>query len=140
MKGKPFEPGNRMGRGRPRGSRNKKTGLCRKLLEDNAELLTRKLIVMAAHGDRTAMRMCMDRLYPSRRSQPVSFRLPAVSTPQDLLPASQALLNCISRGEVTPEDADKVGHMIELHRKAMVTAELEQRIQALEAGVKGLPS
>jgi hypothetical protein len=66
-RGRPFPPGNTLGRGRPKGSRNKTKAPGQQLLEDNAELLARKCLVLAMQGDRSAMRLCMERILPARR-------------------------------------------------------------------------
>ena len=42
-----FQPGNKLGRGRPRGSRNKVTTLTQELLNDHAPSITRKCIALA---------------------------------------------------------------------------------------------
>ena len=38
QRGRPFQPGNKFGRGRPRGSRNKKTILIEEFLAENTSL------------------------------------------------------------------------------------------------------
>jgi hypothetical protein len=50
MRGKPFEPGNKMGRGRPRGSRNKKNRF-NELMQEHTESIITKHKVMAMSGD-----------------------------------------------------------------------------------------
>ena len=54
--------------GRPRGARNRSTVLLQNLLEGEAEAITRKVIDLAKSGDMTAIKLCMDRLAPPRRS------------------------------------------------------------------------
>src|ERR1035438_3799226 len=76
-RGKPFAPGNRSGKGRPTGSRNKVTLACEDLLEGEAGAITHKVIEMAKEGDHVAMKLCMERIYPPRR-QPGPHRLPAL--------------------------------------------------------------
>ena len=43
-RGRPFEAGNKFGRGRPLGSRNKKTRLIEELLDENSESLLHKAL------------------------------------------------------------------------------------------------
>jgi len=50
-RGRPFEPGNKLGRGRPRGSRNKTTLVAGELLHSYALALMRKAIALALQGD-----------------------------------------------------------------------------------------
>ncbi len=63
VRGRPFRPGNKYGRGRPRGSRNKATGLFQKTLERYAESLAKKLVQEAFQGTPTALRLCIERSY-----------------------------------------------------------------------------
>lgn len=131
-RGRPFAPGNRYGRGRPKGSRNKSTQLCTELLAENAQLLTRKCIVMAAQGDRVALRLCMDRLLPLRRAQPVSFRMPRVQTAADIAVASETVLQQVAGGSLTPDEGQQITGMLELRRRALESAEFERRLEVLE--------
>ena len=74
--------------GRPRGSRNRATILFQNLLEDDAEAIARKAVDMAKAGDIAAIRICMDRLAPARRTDAIAFELPPSSgrpTPWRLL-------------------------------------------------------
>ena len=57
MRGKPFELGNKAGKGRPRGSRNKKSVFL-EMLEDRGEAIITKGIFMALSGDRALQRVC----------------------------------------------------------------------------------
>ena len=132
-RGRPFQPGNRQGRGRPRGSRNKTTEICQQLLAENAELLTRKYIVMAAKGDAAAMRVCMDRLMPLRRAQPVRFRMGGVGAAAEISQALQTILSEVAAGRLTPEEGQQVSSLLEMRRRALETEAIEQRLAALEA-------
>ena len=64
--GKPFQPGNRYGRGRPAGSRNKATIAMQDLLDGEGEAITLKAIELAKAGNETALRLCLDRLIAPR--------------------------------------------------------------------------
>jgi hypothetical protein len=52
--------------GRPRGVRNKTTLAVEALLGDEAQTITRRAIELAKAGDRTALRLCLDRIEPPR--------------------------------------------------------------------------
>ncbi len=118
--------------GRPRGSRNRSTLAAEALLDGEAEVLTRKVIELAKDGDRTALRLCFDRLLPVRRSRPVIFDLPDTSTPEGILAAHDAVLAAVATGEVTPEEAQIICGLIDTRRRAIDTYELERRMSALE--------
>ncbi len=67
QRGRPFSKG-RSGNpgGKPRGARHRTTLAAEALLDDEAEALTRKVVEMALAVDSTAMRLCLDRILPSR--------------------------------------------------------------------------
>ena len=63
-RGRPFERGNQFGKGRPKGSPNKKSLLLQRMLLDRGGRILSKVMDLAEEGDRTAMALCMDRLIP----------------------------------------------------------------------------
>ena len=133
QRGKPFEPGNSGNpNGRPRGSRNKVTLAIEKLLDGEAEALTRKAIELAKAGDMQALRLCMDRLAPPRRDSPVAFNLPEMSTVGDAVLAMGALLKAVAEGDLTPTEAAELTRMVQAFAKVIETAEFEERIRKLE--------
>ena len=69
-RGRPFEPGNKFGRGRPRGSRNKKAIELQQLLDEYLPALMRKAIAMALQGDVSLLRMLLDRKLPKAYGSP----------------------------------------------------------------------
>ena len=69
--------------GRPRGSRNKATILLRDLLDGDSEAIARKAIELAKQADIAAIRVCLERLVPPRRSEPIVFELPPLATAAD---------------------------------------------------------
>lgn len=126
-----FAPGNRLG-GRTPGSLNKTTLAVRDLLDGEAEALTRKAVELALEGDGPALRLCLDRIAPPRKDAPISFDLPAISTAEDAVTASSALLAAVAVGEVTPDEAGRVMALLTAHRALVETCDLEARISALE--------
>jgi hypothetical protein len=67
LRGRPFQPGNTFGRGRPKRSRNKTTQKMQELFEKYSEVIVQKCISMALKEDPVALRLCMERLHPARR-------------------------------------------------------------------------
>ena len=86
--------------GRPRGSRNKMTVLMQNLLEGEAEAIGRKVIDMAKDGDMAAIRVCMDRLVPARRSAAIACELPPLETRGDAVSAMAAIIAAVAAGDV----------------------------------------
>jgi len=132
-RGRPFEPGNKFGRGRPRGSRNKTNLLARDLLDSHAEPLVTKLVYMALKGDRTAIRLCIDRVVPPRRDLPVKLGNLPMGTPEELNIASGVLVKRVIGGHLAPSEALPVAQLIEGRRRVIETQDIEHRLRALEA-------
>ena len=58
--------------GRPKGSVNKYTALSRELMSTKGPEIVQRVIDLALEGDRTCLKMCMDRIIPTTKS--VEFR------------------------------------------------------------------
>src|SRR5262245_64291273 len=105
--------------GRPRGARNRTTILLQKLLEDDGEALARKAIDLAKGGDLVALRMCMDRLMPARKHEPVAFELPR-------------LVAAVAAGELAPSEAADLAKVVDIYVRALATQGFEERLAKLE--------
>jgi hypothetical protein len=132
MRGRPFQPGNQYGRGRPPGSRNKVARVCQDTLDSHAENLTKKCVLQAFQGNPTAMRLCMERLMPARRQRALHFNLPPVKTIADVAAASESVVRGVARGQLTPAEGQAFSVMLDGRRRMIETEELDQRIRALE--------
>jgi hypothetical protein len=140
VRGRPFEPGNTLGQGRPKGSRNNaKPGQA--LLDEYAEPITRKCISLAMQGNQSAMRMCMERISPARRGASIQMNLPPVKTAADVDKAAEKVTQAIRRGQITPPDGDTLMNILESRSRVIERAQMESRLEKLEAtlGVGGLP-
>ena len=69
-RGRPFERGNQFGKGRPKGSPNKKSLELQDLLLENGEDIILKLIDLADKGDRMATTLVVERLIPRLKDAP----------------------------------------------------------------------
>lgn len=126
-----FKPGNA---GKPKGARHKTTLAIEKLLDGEAEALTRKAIELAKGGDMQALRLCMDRIAPVRKDRPVSFDLPPIETLDDLPKATRALMEAVATGDLTPSEASELGKLVDAHVRAIEVTDLSRRLDALEQG------
>ncbi len=124
--------GKREGAGRPKGSRNKATLALQSLFEDEAATIGRKAIELAKEGDMAAIKLVIERVMPTRKDMPVTFTLPALNSPQDILSAQASLIAAVAGGELTPLEGKAFADLCEGYRKHYETLELEQRITALE--------
>jgi hypothetical protein len=113
-----FEPGNKHGKGRPEGSRNKATVALQSLLDSEGEAITRKAISMALEGDSTSLRLVLERLVPPARERRVNLTLPPVTTAADVTGAIGAVLEAVASGELAPGAAisGAAGGPAEKHR------------------------
>ena len=124
-----FTSGNR---GRPKGSRNKTTLAIESLLEGQAEALTQTAISKALDGDSMALRLCMERIAPAPKDNPVSFPLPQMNNALDASQAASSVLTAVSDGNLTPIEATRVMGLIDSYRRTLELTEIEERLQALE--------
>jgi hypothetical protein len=119
--------------GRPRGSRNRATLLMESLLADDAEAIGRKAIEMAKQGDMPAIRLCMDRLAPARKGEPVAFDLPPLDKPADSVAAAATIVAAVAAGELTPSEAADLAKVIDVYVRAIETKAFDERLTKLEA-------
>ncbi|GEP06619.1 DUF5681 domain-containing protein [Methylobacterium oxalidis] len=123
--------------GRPKGSRHKATLAVEALLEGEAEALTRKAVEMALDGDTVAMRLCLDRIAPARKDRPITFALPAIETASDLTKATNALLQAVAAGDLTPSEASELGKIVDAHTHAVEVTDIAERLALLEQAAGG---
>ncbi len=118
--------------GRPRGSRNRATLLMESLLADDAEAIGRKAIEMAKQGDMAAIRLCMDRLSPPRKGEPVAFELPPLDKPADSVAAATTIVAAVAAGELTPSEGADLAKVIDVYVRAIETKAFDERLTKLE--------
>jgi len=118
--------------GRPKGSRNKVTVAIESLLKGQAEALTQTAVTKALEGDSVALRMCMERIAPAPKDQPVSFSLPKMHNAMDASEAAGGLITAVSEGKLTPIEATRVMGLIDSYRRTLELTEIEERLRALE--------
>jgi hypothetical protein len=132
-RGKPFVPGNP---GKPHGARHRVTRAVELLMQGEHEKLTRIAIDKALDGDTAALRLCLDRIAPSRRDVPISIDLPPVRSAADAAEASASVLASVAKGEVTPDEAGRIMALLASHKSILAAGDLEQRIAALEGAAQ----
>lgn len=133
--GRPFEPGNKLGKGRPPGSGNKKT-LFQQALEQDGEAIIEKVKQRALKGDRVAMRLCIERLVPLAKEANTKFRLPVVARAKDLTGAISALTEAVAEGELSAQEGASVAKIVESQRKNIEVEEFDARLRVLEGRSK----
>jgi hypothetical protein len=120
--------------GRQRGSRNRTTILMQSLLEADGEALARKAIDLAKGGDLAALRMCMDRLVPARKHEPIAVDLPRLDTAADTVTAASTIVAAVAAGELAPSEAADIAKVVDIYVRALATQAFEERLVKLERG------
>lgn len=133
-RGRPFPKGNTLG-GRPKGSKNKKKSGVNGIFDEYAPHVTRKCIELALKGDRSAMRICMDRISPAPRDASVEFSLPSVRTNRDVSRAFEKVARAVRTGRITPAEGEQISRILDSHSRAIERSEMEERIERLEQTV-----
>jgi hypothetical protein len=131
MRGTPFEPGNQKGRGRPLGSRNRKTLFFEEFQKNGLDAI-RMCKVLALKGNQHAMGFWLDRLEPRCKPKNSRFRLPPIRTAEDLVKVLPAVLQAVARGQISAQECEAIGRILESHQRVIDASEYEPRIRALE--------
>lgn len=132
-RGRPFEPGNKFGRGRPKGSPNKKKILAQKIFDENAPALM-ALAINTAREDRLMLRTLVGQVGRRMGDRPVKIGRIPMNTMQDLEHASVAILNKVTAGKLSIGEGTDLFGMIEIRRRVLMDVEFEARLRALENG------
>lgn len=130
---KPGQSGNPSGK--PKGSLNRVTLAIQSLLDGEGEELTRKAIELAKDGDLTALRLCLERICPPRKSRPISIDLPESKTAEGVSLAQAAVVQAVGNGEITPDEGKTLSDILEARRKSIETENHERRLDELEKRV-----
>jgi len=102
------------------------------MMADDCEAVVRAIIDAAKGGDMTAARLVLDRIAPPCRGRRVRLALPPIVGAADLVKALAAVADAMARGVLSAEEAQAAAAVLEHHRKAVETLDLERRIIALE--------
>ena len=99
MRGRPFELGNKFGKGRPLGSHNKINDAARKLLDEHGVALIRRCIAAAHRGDMKALHILIDRLLPRKLPTPRLKLSSGFETSQHIGKAYNEIMHAIANGK-----------------------------------------
>jgi hypothetical protein len=129
--GAPFEPGHKLSKGRPPGSRNRMTPF-QEALEIDGVATIQQIRLRALASDPTAMRLCMERLVPVLRAPNPSFHIPPVATVANLMGAISAVTEAVADGQLSPLEGEAVAKILECHRRTLEVESFDARLRALE--------
>jgi F0F1-type ATP synthase gamma subunit len=140
IKAMPFQKGQSGNpAGRPRGIVNRATALAQTLLSERAEGIARKVIALAEEGDMAAIRVCMERLVPPIKHQPVAVELPPLEKAVDSVEAMANIAAAVTAGDLTAVEAAELAKVVNVYLGALASQAFEERLSALEKGTNGTP-
>jgi len=135
-RGLPFEPGNKFGRGRPKGSRNKSTiPASNRLLAEYAQPLMQKNIAEGLQTNTKSRLWSLDKLAKQRRLP--KLKLPPIKTLDDVIEACAKVVAAVANRKYPAVDGQILMSLLDNMKKMIEIRDLEQRIQELEQRVKG---
>ena len=126
--------------GRPRGALNRATVLAQTLLSERAESIAGKVIELAERGDMTALRVCMDRLVPVIKHQPIAVELPPIEKPADSVDAAASIAAAVAAGELTATEAAELAKVVDVYVRALDSKGFDERLSKLEKGISDAPA
>jgi hypothetical protein len=94
---------------------------------------------LAENGDIAAIRICMDRLAPAGKDEPVDVGLPPIEKPADGIAAAQAIVAAVAAGDLTAAEAAGLAKVVDVYVRAVETKELDERLTKLENEPPRLP-
>ena len=122
------------GRGRPHGSRNKKSVAYDAMAEQDAVQIIAKVVAKALEGDMNAATIILNRIWRVPRDRLVKIDLPPVTRAAEVPAFIGALLRAVADAEITPAEGDSLASIIAKLQSAVTLADLEQRIRQIETG------
>ncbi|GBR76635.1 DUF5681 domain-containing protein [Acidiphilium acidophilum] len=134
---KPGQSGNPAGK--PRGARHKAVQALDILGRNASEEIVLAVIQQAKSGDMRAAELVLRRVWPERKGSPVELDLPTIRTAEDAMLAMSVVTDAAAAGTISPDEGEGFAKLIEAHRRAIETADLAERIAALEADRRNQP-
>jgi Family of unknown function (DUF5681) len=111
MRFQPGQSGNPAGR--PPGSLNKKTLALAEAFAEGAQEVLADVITRAKNGDKTAVRLCMDRMLAPKRDRTVAIELPVIKTSEDAELALTVVTDELAAGHLTISEASALVALID---------------------------
>jgi hypothetical protein len=137
IRGTPFERGNKFGRGRPPGSRNKLIRPEQRLLQEHGLQLTRKGLFLALEKEHDPKfllfflkSLCLE------KPQVQNLSLGPLKTAEDIQNANGKVIKAVGNRKITAAKGQALAAMLEGHFRMVQEKEHELRLQNLEGRIK----
>ena len=129
--------------GRPRSETVKLTKTARErfdrqLAEKLPDIFTALFEAGTKEKDTAALSLLVNRAVPVRKGVPVNFKTRPLSNPTECAEAFGDILAAIGRGELTPDEGNMIGALIERRANLFQTIELQDEIASLKAQIAGI--
>jgi len=118
-------------KGRPKGIIDKRTEY-RQLFQAKAPELIEKAIGMALDGDTASMRLCIERIAPTLKSQDTATTIPNLEKAESLTEKGNVILNTLGSGRLTPSEASSILSALANQAKLSEIDDLTKRVEKLE--------
>jgi hypothetical protein len=132
VRGRPFAKGNG---GRRRGSKNQRTLILEDVSDGTQQELVRKGLELAKAGDVSMLKFFLSRLLPHERV--ITIDLPKMESADDAVEALGAITAAVCEGKITPGEGAHLAALVNSYSRAIDMADLVQRLEVLEARVRG---
>jgi hypothetical protein len=119
--------------GRPPGARNKATLLAEAMFQGEAEAIVRMAIGKAKEGDITAIRLCLDRVFPRLRDRTTVFDLPPINSAADALAALTTIVAGVRAGDLTAAEGSDLSKLVDHYLRALEAKDFEQHLRVLDS-------
>ena len=133
-RGTPFQPGNKFGHGRPKGSKNKIVRTATDIVREHAEQIIKRAVANCYRGDKTSTGILLKHLL--KQSSPVRFKLASTDTSAAILENFDRILKAMSKGDLPYQEAQNLISGLTSKLGVMENVDQDRRIDALEAALK----
>lgn len=128
-----FKAGNKHGKGRPCGSRNRVTLAAENIFENEAGTIARQAVDMALQGHPQMIKLILERCVPIKKSSPVKLEgMPTVDTVETAGKAAEFILQSIASGKVSPLDGEILSRVLDKRLHALQITEIERELKELK--------
>jgi hypothetical protein len=135
-RGTPFELGNKFGRGRPPGSRNKLIRPEQRLLQEHAQSLMRLGLVLAIKDKDPKFLLFFLKSLCLEKPQVQKLRLGPLKTAEDIHNANGEVIRAVAIRKITAAEGQALAAMLESQLRMVQEKEHELRLQNLEGRIK----
>jgi len=111
---------------------NKTNRMIQELIAASAGEIVQKMIDAALGGDISAAKICLERVSAPLRDTPITFTLPAIKKPDDILPAQASILEQVATGGLTTSEGNAICSIIGSIGMNAKIEEFMQRLETLE--------